>query len=151
VVEAKTAAGLEVVFDRSGIKERSASVPGLSAGEFVFRVAGQTQDGVQGRFSPPSAFKIVRLAKPANAAGAPTPLLVIESFEARSNVIRLVGKTEPGARLTVNGDPVTVQPDGSFREFVTLARGQGEQRVVIRVTSLTGGVAEETRTLPSSR
>jgi hypothetical protein len=82
-------------------------------------------------------------------AGAGTPLLVIESFEARNNVIRLVGKTEPGARLTVNGDPVTVQPDGSFREFVTLARKEGEQRVVIRSTSLAGGVAEETRTLPS--
>ena len=34
------------------------------------------------------------------------------------------------------------------REFVTLARKQGEQRVVIRSTSASGGVAEETRTLP---
>jgi len=75
-------------------------------------------------------------------------VLVIEAFEARSNVLRLVGKTEPGTRLTVNGDPVTVQPDGTFREFVTLARKQGEQRVVIRATSPSGGVAEETRTLP---
>ena len=72
---------------------------------------------------------------------------MIVAFEARDNVLRLVGKTEPGARLTVNGDPVRVQADGSFSEFVTLARKQGEQRVVVRSTSLTGGVAEETRTL----
>ncbi len=93
----------------------------------------------------------MRAAAPSTVAGAATPLLVIESFEARNNVIRLVGKTEPGARLTVNGDPVTVQPDGSFREFVTLARKEGEQRVVIRSTSLAGGVAEETRTLAPGR
>jgi hypothetical protein len=79
------------------------------------------------------------------------PLPTIETFEARNNVIRLVGKTEPGARLTVNGDQVTVLPDGSFREFVTLARKQGEQRVVIRSTSVSGGVAEETRTLTSGQ
>ncbi len=149
VVELKTAAGLEVVFDRGGLKEKSANVPGLATGDFVFQVAGLTQDGVQGRFSPPVGFRIVRAAAQSTVAGAGTPVLVIESFEARNNVIRLVGKTEPGARLTVNGDPVTVQPDGSFREFVTLARKEGEQRVVIRSTSLAGGVAEETRTLPS--
>jgi hypothetical protein len=113
------------------------------------RVAGLTADGVQGKFSAAQAFKVDRVARPVVAT--PPPLLVIEAFEARSNVIRLVGKTEPGARLTVNGDPVTVQPDGSFREFVTLARKQGEQRVVIRSTSPAGGIAEETRTLPQGQ
>lgn len=147
-MELKNGSGLEVVFDRNGIKGTSASIPGLSAGDFTFRVAGLTDDGVQGKFSAPVSFKIERTAPPPPPANAPAPVLVIEAFEARNNVLRLVGKTEPGAKLTVNGDPVTVQPDGSFREFVTLARKQGEQRVVIRSRSSSGGVAEETRTLP---
>ena len=151
-VEAKSPGDQGVVFDRDGVKGTSASVPGLSAGAFSFRVAGLTQDGVQGKFSEPVLFTVEHTA-PAPAAPLATtaPILVIESFEARNNVIRLVGKTEPGARLTVNGDPVTVQPDGSFRAFVTLARKQGEQRVVIRSTSVAGGVAEETRTLTSGQ
>ena len=147
-IELKNGNAREVVFDRNGIKGTSASIPGLPAGDFTLRVAGLTDDGVQGKFSPLVAFKVERSAPPRPPATAPAPALVIEAFEARNNVLRLVGKTEPGARLTVNGDPVTVQPDGSFREFVTLARKQGEQRVVIRSTSSSGGVAEETRTLP---
>jgi len=119
----------------------------VGAGEFTLRVAGLTDDGVQGKFSALIAFKVDRAAVPRPTIAAPTPVLVIEVFEARNNVLRLVGKTEPGAKLTVNGDPVTVQPDGSFREFVTLARKQGEQKVVIRSTSSSGGIAEETRTL----
>ena len=148
-IESKAATGREVVLDRNGFKGTSANIQSLTKGEFVARVAGLTEDGVQGKFSPAVSFKVERTAPVLLPTTAPAPILVIETFEARSNVIRLVGKTEPGARLTVNGDPVTVQPDGSFREFVTLARKQGEQRVVIRSTSLAGGVAEETRTLPS--
>lgn len=146
-VESKTGGGREVVFDRNGLKGTSASIPGLAGGDFTFRVAGLTDDGVQGKFSDLVAFSIERTVAPPPVVTAPAPVLVIEAFEARNNVLRLVGKTEPGARLTVNGDPVRVQPDGSFREFVTLARKQGEQRVVIRSTSASGGVAEETRTL----
>ena len=150
-IEAKTTTGHDVVFDQNGLKGISASIPGLGAGGFTFRVAGLTLDGVQGKFSAPVSFTVERSAPVRPILATPAPLLVIEAFEARNNVIRLVGKTEPGARLTVNGDSVTVQPDGSFREFVTLARKQGEQRVVIRSTSRAGGVAEETRTLTSGQ
>ena len=146
-VESNIDGGRDVVFDRDGIKGTSASVPGLGSGNFSFRVAGLTQDGVQGKFSQSVSFKVERVTTLRPIAATQAPLLVISVFEARNNVIRLAGKTEPGARLTVNGDPVTVQPDGSFQEFVTLARKQGEQRVVIRSTSRAGGVAEETRTL----
>jgi hypothetical protein len=144
-------AGHEVAFDRSNLKGTSAGISGVGAGTFTVRVAGLTEDGVQGKFSEVVTFRIERTAPPKPPVNAPAPSLVIEVFEARSNVLRLVGKTDPGARLTVNGDPVTVQPDGSFHEFVTLARKQGEQKVVIRSTSASGGVAEETRTLTSGQ
>lgn len=148
-VQVESRAGAEgTVFNGDGLKGTSVNVPGIAAGEFAFRVAGLTGDGVQGKFSAPVAFRVERVeAERAPVTSAP-PVLIIEAFEARSNVVRLAGKTEPGARLTVNGAAVPVQSDGTFKEFVTLARRQGEQRVVIRATSLNGGVAEETRTLP---
>lgn len=147
-IEAKAGTGSEVAFDKNGLRGTSVSIPSLASGDFTLRVAGLTEDGVQGKFSEAVAFSVERTAAPVPTVTVAPPALVIEAFEARNNVLRLVGKTVPGARLTVNGDPVTVQPDGSFREFVTLARKQGEQRVVIRATSPSGGVAEETRTLP---
>lgn len=142
------ARGGGTVFNGDGLKGTTVNVPGIAAGEFTFRVAGLTQDGVQGKFSDPLGFKVERAEAAPTPAAANPPMLVIEAFEARSNVVRLAGKTEPGARITVNGAAVTVQPDGTFKEFVTLARRQGEQKVVIRSTSANGGVAEETRTLP---
>lgn len=152
-LESRVVGGREVVFDRDTVRATSLSVPGLAAGEYAFRVAAQTQDGVQGRFSDTIGFKLerARVTAPPVTVTKAIPKLVIDVFEARSNVVRLVGKTEPGATLTVNGDPMTVQPDGSFQEFVTLARKQGEQRVIIRAVSTTGGVAEVTRTLPSGQ
>ena len=154
LVEAAGGGGREVVFDKSGVKGTKANPSGVTKGAFSFRVAAMTADGVQGRFSEPMKFSVDRAAPllPSQATtNNPPPMLVIEVFEARSNVIRLAGKTEPGARLTVNGDAITVQADGSFREFVTLARKQGEQRVVIRATSVAGGVAEETRTVAAGQ
>lgn len=153
LVELKTAGRLEQVFDRDGIRGTSLNVPGLVEGTFVARVAGQTADGVLGRFSAPVSFRLERVAPAgvATTAALPPPALTIEAFEARGNVLRLVGKTEPGARLLVNGDPVAVQADGSFREFVTLPRRQGDVRIVIRAISAAGGIAEETRTLSSGQ
>ena len=151
-VEAVAPGGREVVFDKNDVKGTNANPSGVTTGDFMFRVAALTSDGVQGRFSDPVAFKVER-SVPARTviANAPPPALVIEVFEARSNVVRLAGKTEPGARLTVNGDVVTVQANGAFSGFFTLARTQGEQRVVIRATSSAGGVAEETRSLTAGR
>ncbi|MEO8361573.1 MAG: fibronectin type III domain-containing protein [Vicinamibacteria bacterium] len=155
-LELKIAGGFETSLDRDGVKGTTASAPSLAAGDYTFRVAAQTGDGVQGRFSDAVSFRLERAAIPRGVAtpaarSATAPALVIDVFEARSNVVRLAGKTEPGARLTVNGDAVSVQPDGSFQEFVTLARKQGEQRVVIRAISTSGGVAEVTRTLTSGQ
>jgi hypothetical protein len=147
-VESKSPGGRAVVFDQEGVKGTSVSVPGIEAGEFVVKVAGLTQDGVAGKFSSPASFSVERSTPVRPTPAAAAPFLTIEAFEARGNVLRLVGKTVPGARLTVNGDTVTVQADGSFSEFVTLPRKTGEQRITIRSTAPGGGVAEETRTLP---
>jgi len=151
VIAEVAGASSEVVFDRDGVRGTSVQIPAITKGDFNFRVAGLTADGVPGRFSKPVRISVSRTAAPAPVVALPPPTLTIESFEARSNVLRIVGKTEPGARLTVNGDPVRVQPDGSFSEFVTLARRQGEQRVVIRSTTPAGGIAEITRALPAGQ
>jgi hypothetical protein len=145
VVEETRTAGAVVILDRKGVTENRISVPGLGSGDFSFRVAPETAAGIEGAFSPRVPFRVQRKAAAA-APSAPPPSLRIDAIEVRGNVVRLAGRTDPDARLTVNGQPVPVQPDGSFREFVTLALKAGEDQIVIRAVNSAGGVTEETRT-----
>ena len=62
----------------------------------------------------------------------------------RTNILQIKGRTEAGATVTVNGQRVDVQGDGSFNEFITLDK-PGRQVVVVRAVGLAGGVNEERR------
>ena len=73
-------------------------------------------------------------------SGAPPPLQV-DSVDLRANILQIKGRCEPGASVTVNGQRIEVQSDGSFNEFVTLDKA-GQQVVVVRGVGLNGGVAE---------
>jgi len=55
--------------------------------------------------------------------------------------VQVKGRTEPGATLTVNGERMEVQGDGTFNDWITLQK-PGRQMVVIRATGLNGGVNE---------
>jgi hypothetical protein len=53
-----------------------------------------------------------------------------------TNTVQASGMTEPSTSLTINGLPVTVQPDGSFTTTVTLQIGQND--IFFNVTDLAG-------------
>ena len=74
------------------------------------------------------------------------PPLFIDPLDVRSNIVQVKGRTEPGATVTVNGQRVDVQEDGSFNEFITLQE-PGKQLVIIRSTGINGGVNEQKRTV----
>jgi hypothetical protein len=59
----------------------------------------------------------------------------------RTNILRIKGRSKPGATVTVNGGHIAVGADGTFNEFVTLDK-PGQQVVLVRATSLNGGVSE---------
>jgi hypothetical protein len=65
-------------------------------------------------------------------------------LETRGNILQVKGKTEPGATVTVNGQRVDLDSDGSFNDFITLEKA-GRQEVVLRATGLNGGVNEQRR------
>jgi len=123
-------------------KEGSVELRGLE-GKFYWRVAALDKDGVEGAFSAFARFTVVRKEGAGGGGGNPPPL-VIESLDVRANILQIKGRTEPGATLTVNDQRVDVQGDGSFNEFIQLDKG-GRQIVVIRSTSINGGVNEQKR------
>ncbi len=131
------------IVDRGGIGDSSVQLQGLDTGKYYWRVAAVDKEGVEGAFSEFARFTVVRRGGP-GAMGGPPPPLAIQELELRTNILQIKGRTEPGATVTVNGQRVDVQNDGTFNEFITLDK-PGRQMVVVRATGLAGGVNEQRR------
>ncbi len=116
---------------------------GLDVGQYCWKVAAVDSADAEGRFSDFARFSVAR--PPTPVAGAAPPLAVT-AFDIRTNILRIKGQTDPGASVFVNGEALTVHPDGTFNEFVTLEK-LGPQEVKLRVVGTNGGVREETRSV----
>ena len=131
--------------DRASVAESQVQLRALDTGKYYWRVAAVDKDNVEGAFSEFSRFTVTRRGGSASAGGPPPPL-VIDALDVRTNILQVKGRTEAGASVTVNGQPVDVQEDGSFNEYITLDK-PGKQTVTIRSTGLSGGAREEKRSV----
>jgi hypothetical protein len=132
------------VVDQRGVRGTSVDLRGLEAGKYYWRVSAVDAAGSEGPFSNFGRFAVARSAV---AAGGPPPPLALDGLDVRGSILQIKGRTEPGATVTVNGQRVDVQNDGSFNEFVTLADQPGAQSVVVRATGVAGGVREVRRSV----
>jgi hypothetical protein len=72
-------------------------------------------------------------------------LLELDNLVQHGRVIEVRGRTEPGARVMVNGAEVPyVRPDGTFN-FFTMPMGQGENLVTVTAQNAMGGVSTQQR------
>ncbi len=124
--------------DQKSVSRSSWELAGLEEGEYYWRVAAENDEQAEGAFSEPAQFAVV-LSEP--RAPAPPPLSV-ETLDVRMNILQVGGRTLAGATVTINGQEVEVQADGSFAEFLTL-QGAGRQEIVIRAVGPDGGVYEK--------
>jgi hypothetical protein len=129
--------------DRKGIKDVSQEIRGLEEGKYYWRVSAIAKDGTEGALADFWRFSVTKPKQAAASGGVPPPL-AIDLLDVRTNILQIKGRTEPGASLTVNGQRVDVQSDGTFNEFITLEK-LGKQTVVIRAQGLNGGVNEQRR------
>lgn len=129
---------VDQVHERTSVRLR-----GLDVGRYYWRVAAVGKGQAEGSFSEAGRFGVSRAAAVTAAAGPP---LRITTFDLRGNLLQVKGQTEAGASVTVNGEPVQVNPDGTFAEFIGLER-MGKQDVKIRAVGLNGGVREDTRSV----
>ncbi len=125
------------LYDRHGSKATQIELRGLEAGSYFWKVAAVDASGLEGGFSDPWRFALTK----APPSSAQPPRLGVDMLELKGNVLHVRGHTEPGASLTVNGERLEVQPDGSFDEFLTFEAGAATG-VVLRSTGVRGGIAE---------
>lgn len=128
------------LYDRQGHRPTQLEVRGLDAGSYYWKVAALDGRGSEGSFS--DAWRFTLAAAPTSTG--PPPPLVFEAAELKGNVLHVSGRTEPGATLTLNGERLEVQADGTFNEFLTFT-GNAGATVVLRATTRKGGTVEDRR------
>jgi len=115
----------------------SAEVTGLEAGDYFWNVTATDAKKETSEFSETFKFMLVAQGKTQEM------LLEIESTQIHGRVAELIGKTEPGAALIINGQPVAnVSQDGTFRHF-TEPLEPGQHTIVVIGSNRRGGTAEK--------
>src|SRR5216683_8343709 len=123
-----------IVEDRK-LAGTSAEVTGLDQGDYFWDVLATDQEK---RVSAPSdTFKFTL----ATQGKGQEMLLEVGSTELHGNVVEITGRTEPGAALIINGEPVAdIRGDGAFKYF-TAPLTRGSQTIVLTGQNRRGGTA----------
>ena len=122
------------VWVKAGVRGTRIDTDRLETGTHYWRVAATGAGGGEGPYSAGRSFDVARGAGPG---------LIVDSLETRGNVVQIKGRTQPGVELTVNGQPLQLEADGSFEEFITLLQ-PGTQVLVLSATDQ-DGISSEVR------
>jgi hypothetical protein len=110
-------------------------LPGLAEGTYYWVVTAQDNSGRESAESERNQFTVLARAPDATAL-----LLELEPFIQHGHVIEVKGKTDPGARVMVNGQEVPlIRSDGQF-SFFTPPLPVGENVVTVTAQNAKGGV-----------
>jgi len=112
----------------------STEIVGLDPGDYFWNVtAGDAKKETSETFK----FTIVSQGKTQEM------MLQIDGTQLHGRLVEIIGRTEPGAALIVNGQPVpNISPDGSFRYF-TEPLDPGEHTIVVIGQNRRGGTAKQ--------
>ena len=111
----------------------------LPEGSYYWAVQSIDQQGKESIESEHNKFTII--AKSA----ASTLALTLDPFVQHGHVIEVRGKTDPSARVMVNGDEVPViGSDGTFR-YYTPPLSSGENSITVTAQNSKGGVSTQTQ------
>jgi len=122
------------VFDRE-VKGPDVQVVGLTEGPYYWVVQTVAPDGKQSVESEKNRFTVIAKSKQ-----EPSIALELQPLVQHGHVIEVQGRTEPAARVMVNGQEVPiVTSDGSFH-FFTPPLPNGESLITVTAQNSHGGV-----------
>ena len=114
-----------------------ADVTGLDTGDYFWNVTATDAKKEVSEFSETFKFSLVAQGKVQEMQ------LQIEPPQVNGRVAEIIGKTEPGAALIINGQPVAnMTPDGHFRHF-TEPLEPGPHTITIIGSNRRGGTAKQ--------
>ncbi|NJL27335.1 MAG: hypothetical protein HC897_05310 [Thermoanaerobaculia bacterium] len=128
-------------------RTRNQATVGIRAqGSFYWKVAAVARNGARGPWSETRTFRVASLRGSDHQIDDTPPALEIRSFVQFGNLLIVSGKTEPGATVTVGGEPVSVEVDGSFKKTIQLTR-EGSDFVDFVATDAAGNEERQRKTV----
>ncbi len=116
----------------------SADVSGFDSGEYFWRIRSIDEKGNASEPSDPFQFTLAAQGKEQQM------FLTVDDTEIEGNVVEVIGRTEPGATLIINGQQVAdIQSDGHFR-FFTQPMSKGSHVLAITGQNRRGGTNTKT-------
>ncbi len=121
------------VVDKKNITGTSVDISGLEAGDYFWNVMATDAKKQSSELGEIYRFSLVAQGKSQDM------VLEITGTQLHGRVAEIIGKTEPGAALIMNGQPVpNIAPDGTFRHF-TEALEPGQHTIVVVGQNRRGG------------
>ena len=121
------------VVDKKNISGTSADVTGLDAGDYFWNVMATDAKKQSSELGMIYKFSLVAQGKSEDM------VLEITGYQLHGRVAEIIGKTDPGAALIVNGQPVpNIAADGTFRHF-TEPLEPGQHTIVVVGQNRRGG------------
>jgi len=131
----------QLLFNGTEIERNGYYLPIAEEGLYYWRVSAVDAAGLPG---PPSDRRRFRIS----LDSIPPFLLVttpLDGQQVRDGIVGVSGRTEPGASLSLNGDPISVQQDGRFASELVL--DEGANNLLLEARDPAGNVSREERTL----
>jgi len=132
------------IIDVSGRTKTSARLRVQGEGNFLWRVAAEGRGNERGPWSPVRLFRIATKASDSGGEDHEPPELVIDDAVGYGSIFIVEGRTEAGATVEVNGEPVQVNADGSFTKTTQLL-GEGWSFIEVRARDTWGNTVDRRR------
>ena len=124
-----------VLYDQE-VRSTSIRLPSLSEGDYYWTVTSLNAQEKASQQSEPNQFSVIR------QENVEELLLVVERTVQHGRVIEIIGRTEPGATVLINNEPVfSVAPNGSFKHFTSPLTISGPNRITVTAQNSKGKLA----------
>ena len=135
VLQVSATAMFTQVLAEKRLTTTGAELSGFDPGDYFWTVRAIDANNKAGPGSDAHKFSLVAVAK------AQEMLLDVDATELHGSIVEVIGRTEPGAALIINGQEVAdVRRDGHFH-FFTEPMAHGSQTIVITGQNRRGGTA----------
>jgi hypothetical protein len=126
------------VIDAENRPHPRATVGLRGEGTFLWRVAAYGSDGALGPWSGARKFRVASShATGGEKKGSTPPTLDLDDVKPYGSIVFVAGRSDPGARIEVNGEQVKTAVDGSFNKPVQLTK-EGWNIIEIRARDAWG-------------
>jgi hypothetical protein len=127
----------KIVREAKDVSGTSVDIGGLDAGDYFWNVTATSTRKLSSDVSETYKFTLVAQGKTQDM------LLEIQKTELVGHAVEITGRTEPGAALIINGQPVpNIAKDGTFRHF-TEPLLPGEHTIVVIGQNRRGGTGHQ--------